>query len=36
MLVDNESMTGRGGHVSHALPHDLVVERLRAHDRLAP
>jgi L-aminopeptidase/D-esterase-like protein len=34
VLVDNDSMTGRAGHVSHALPHDLVVDRLSAHGRL--
>lgn len=33
-LVGNETMTGRLGHVSHALPTDLVVERLAAHGRL--
>ena len=33
VLVNNETMTGRLGHVSHALPHDLVVERLAAHGR---
>lgn len=27
-LVCNETMVGRSGHVSHALPHDLVRERL--------
>lgn len=34
VLVDNETMTGRLGHVSHALPHDQVVARLAAHGRL--
>ncbi|ODU64406.1 MAG: aminopeptidase [Micrococcales bacterium 70-64] len=35
VLVDNETMTGRLGHTSHALPHDQVVARLAAHGRLA-
>lgn len=34
VLVNNESMTGRLGHVSHALPHDQLVRRLAAHGRL--
>ena len=33
-IVGNETMTGRGGHTSHALPVDLLVERLRAHNRI--
>jgi L-aminopeptidase/D-esterase-like protein len=28
-LVSNTTMVGRSGHTSPALPHDLVVERLR-------
>ena len=27
-LINNESMTGRDGHVSHALPHDQVMQRI--------
>lgn len=34
VLIDNEPMTGRDGHATPALPHDLVVERLRGHGRL--
>jgi L-aminopeptidase/D-esterase-like protein len=33
-LVAATTMTGRAGHVSHALPHEQVIARLRAADRL--
>ncbi|MBX3099015.1 MAG: P1 family peptidase [Salinibacterium sp.] len=35
-LINNETMIGRSGHTSPALPHDLLVERLATHGRLNP
>lgn len=34
-LFGNETMTGRDGHISYALPEALVLERLAAHGRLS-
>ncbi|CAB4662359.1 unannotated protein [freshwater metagenome] len=33
-LVSNENMVGRNGHMSYALPHDHVVARLKAANKL--
>jgi D-aminopeptidase len=33
-LVAAETMTGRDGHTAHRLPHDRLVDVMRAHNRL--
>ena len=33
-LVAAETMTGRDGNTAHRLPHDRLVEVMRAHGRL--
>jgi L-aminopeptidase/D-esterase-like protein len=33
-LVVNKDVTGRNGHISYALPHDQVVEKLKKANRI--